>query len=534
MTTSLADVFSGYLDLRWRLDPVEATFAGLHDFAGDFARYDAGSVREHLAALRSYTAALEQAETASLDEEIDRTAALHDARHWLLVLDRERPFAFNPAFHLSHALNGLHLLLARSAQDPPRRAAALLERLRALPDFLARAVDALTEPANPLVALGSSMLPGGVALVREGLDDPSVDLSTLDPSELAEARGAAVDALLAFGDALALMQEDAGDKFAIGRDLFDRKLHTAHMIQDNADELLRYGEALRAEAQAELERIAGEIEPGEGGGADWREVVARLREDVPRHTQALDEYLGDLRAARDFTVERGLMQVTDAPVDVVATPGFLRTMIPFAAYQGPGPFEERQRGRFFVTLPADGESRRLECRAERPSTVLHEGVPGHHQQIGVANGLPGIMRRVLATPVAREGWALYCESLMADEGFLASPGERLFHAHHLLWRALRVILDVQLHTKGMSVLAAARLLRDELGFTEVAAAAEAARYCAYPTYQLCYAVGRRDILQLRDDVRRARGSDFSLAAFHDELLGYGGLPTALARWGMGV
>jgi uncharacterized protein (DUF885 family) len=86
----------------------------------------------------------------------------------------------------------------------------------------------------------------------------------------------------------------------------------------------------------------------------------------------------------------------------------------------------------------------------------------------------------------------------------------------------------------MPVVEAARLLRDELGFTEASAAAEVARYCAYPTYQLCYAVGRRDILRLRDDARRARGSDFSLASFHDELLGYGGLPTALARWGMGL
>jgi uncharacterized protein (DUF885 family) len=530
VTPSLKDVFDGYMDLRWRLDPVEATFAGLHQLAGEFARYDAESVREQLAALRSYTSALEEVEADTLDEEIDRTAALHDARHWILLFERERPFAFNPAFHLSHALNGLHLLLARGAQDPPRRAAELLQRLRAIPDFLIRAVDALTEPARPLIALGSSMIPGGVALIRDGLDDGAIDLSALDPAELAEARAAAVQALMEFGDALALMEEDAGDGFAIGRELFDRKLHTAHMIRDNADQLLRYGEQLRAESTAQLERIASEIDPGAG----WRDVLARLRKDVPDSDSALDEYCATLREARDFTVSRGLMTVTDAPVDAEPTPGFLRTMIPFAAYQGPGTFEEEQRGRFFVTLPVDGEVRSVECHAARPSTVLHEGVPGHHQQITVANRLPGIMRRVLATPAAREGWALYCESLMAEEGFLSSPGERLFHAHHLLWRALRVILDVKLHTKGMPVADAARLLRDELGFTDVAAAAEVARYCAYPTYQLCYAVGRRDILQLRDDARRARGSDFSLSDFHDELLSYGGLPTGLARGGLGV
>ena len=530
MSQSLADVFDGYMDLRWRLDPVEATFAGRHELAGEFGRYDAVSVREQLAALRSYTAALEEVEADSLEEEIDRTAALHDARHWILLFERERPFAFNPAFHLSHALNGLHLLLARGSQDPARRAAELLQRLRALPHFLISAVDALTKPARPLVALGSSMIPGGIALIRDGLDDAPVDLSTLDPAELAEARAAAVQALLEFGDALALMDEEAGDAFAIGRELFDRKLHTAHMIRDNADELLRYGEQLRAEAQADLARIASEIEPG----ADWHDVLARLKKDVPECDRALEEYEGALRATREFTATRQLMRVTDAVVEVERTPGFLRTMIPFAAYQGPGAFEEEQRGRFFVTLPADGEARVLECRAERPSTVLHEGVPGHHQQITVANRLPGIMRRVLATPAAREGWALYCESLLAEEGFLSTPGERLFHAHHLLWRALRVILDVKLHTKGMAVAEAARLLRDELGFTEAVAAAEVARYCAYPTYQLCYAVGRRDILKLREDARRARGSDFSLAAFHDELLSYGGLPIALARWGMGL
>jgi uncharacterized protein (DUF885 family) len=530
VTRSLQDVFDGYMDLRWRLDPVEATFAGMHELAGEFARYDVDSVREQLAALRSYTAALEEVEADTLDEEIDRTAALHDARHWILLFERERPFAFNPAFHLSHALNGLHLILARGSQDPARRAGQLLQRLRALPDFLIRAVDALTEPARPLIALGSSMVPGGVALIREGLDDGAVDLSELDRNELAEAREGAVQALLEFSDALALMEEDAGENFAIGRELFDRKLHTAHMIRDSADELLRYGERLRAEATAELERIAAEVDPD----AHWRDVLARLRGDVPESGSALDEYCVALGAARDFTTSRGLMTVTDAPVEVEPTPGFLRMMIPFAAYQGPGTFEESQRGRFFVTLPAAGEARGVESRAERPSTVLHEGVPGHHQQITVANRLPGIMRRVLATPAAREGWALYCESLMAEEGFLSTPGERLFHAHHLLWRALRVILDVKLHTRKMPVADAARLLRDELGFTDMAAAAEVARYCAYPTYQLCYAVGRRDILRLRDDARRARGANFSLSAFHDELLSYGGLPTALARWGMGL
>jgi uncharacterized protein (DUF885 family) len=521
---------NGYLDLRWRMNPVEATFHGLTDFDGLFASYDDASVREQLDALASYENAIEEAEAETLSEEIDRTAVLHALRHDLLVLGRERPFARNPAYHLWHAVNGIFLLLTRQGGSVERRGAALLARLEALPAFLDTAVTVLTQPDAVFTGMAASIIEPAIALVRDGLDDPALDLSMVEPLDLEHARAGAIEALESFGDAIARMQEDAGDHFAIGRDLFDRKLHTAHMIADNADELLRFGERLRAMAIEELETIAAEIDPG----ATWQDVVLRLRADVPSRESALDEYRAAMEASRDFTVARGLMPVPEAPLEVMPTPDFLRPLIPLAAYQGPGAFDAEQRGLFFVTLPEDGESWRAHCRAELPSTALHEGVPGHHLQMVIGNRLASVPRRVLSTPAAREGWALYCESLMSETGFLDSPGERLFQAHHLLWRAIRVILDVSLHTMGMSVEEAAAQLRDELGFEPHIAEAEAKRYCAYPTYQLCYAVGRRDILALRDDLREARPEEFTLPAFHAELLEYGAMPTVLARWGMGL
>ena len=530
MTGTLGGVLEGYLDLRVRIDPVEGTFVGRHEMDGALPSYDEGAVHAQAASLRSYTLALEEAETASLEDEIDRTAALHDARHLLLVLEREKPFTRDPSLHLAQALGGLHLLMLRSAQDPPRRAAALLQRLVALPDYLRVADEALTHPAQPMVALASSMLPGGIALVREGLDDPSVDLSSLDAAELSAARTAAVEALRGFEAALTRMADRADAPFAIGRDLFDRKLHTAHLIRDGADELLRYGSRLGEEALERLREASAAVAPG----ADWRDVATRLREDMPPADGALEAYADAVRAAREFTVSRALMHVTDAAVRVMPTPGFLRALVPFVAYQGPGAFDADQHGTLFVTLPQDGAAWRTTCRAELPSMVLHEAVPGHHQQVAIANGLERPIRRVLGTPAAREGWASYCETLMHEHGYLATPAERFFHAYHLLWRALRIVLDVSLHTKRMSVAEAATRLRDELGLEPVAAAAEVARCCARPTEASCYAVGRRDVLQLREDARRVRGAAFTLAGFHDELLRHGALPTPLARWGMGL
>jgi hypothetical protein len=240
VTGTLPGIFDGYLDLYWRMHPEEASHAGRHELDGMYSRFDAESLRAQIAALTSYTLVLEEAPADSLAEEIDRTAVLQDARHQLLILERERPFARNPAYHLTLALSGIHLLLARNDEDPPRRAAALLERLRALPEFLASAAQTVTEPARPLVALASAMVPGGLSLIQSGLDDEAVDLSSLDPAELATARDGAIAALRTFSDELVALEENARDGgFAIGRDLFDRKLHTAHLIRENAEELLR-------------------------------------------------------------------------------------------------------------------------------------------------------------------------------------------------------------------------------------------------------------------------------------------------------
>ena len=528
MIGSLADVLEGYLDLRWRINPVEGTYVGRHEFDSELPRLDSASLHDYAAALRSYTASLEEAEAGSLDDEIDRTAALHAARHDLLVLEREKPHTRDPSYALLHALNAIHLLLVRQSGETTRRSAALLARVQALPRFLDEAAAALTEPRSVFFDTARSMVVGGVTLLRDALT-PS-ELPGVNATALAEARDGAIDALHRYADALALMEPRGDEGAGIGRDLFDLKLHTAHMIRENADELLRFGERLRADAIAELERLAKVLRPD----ASWRDLVRELREDTPTRESALEEYRRAMRAAHEFTVDRDLVTVPDGELVVTPTPEFLRALIPFAAYQGPAAFDGDSRGTFFVTLPRPGEPWRLHCRSELPSTALHEGVPGHHLQIVTASRLPRVVRRVLASPAAQEGWALYCENLMAEQGFISDPAVHFFQVHHLLWRALRVILDVSLHTKGLSVDKAAALLRDELALEEGPARAEAVRYCAFPTYQLCYALGRRDILRLRDDARQARGAAFSLRAFHDELLTYGALPTPLARWGMGL
>src|SRR5881227_4452093 len=124
--------------------------------------------------------------------------------------------------------------------------------------------------------------------------------------------------------------------------------------------------------------------------------------------------------------------------------------------------------------------------------------------------------------------------MLGEEGFSRPEEGRSLQRVHLLWRATRILLDVGLHTRGMTFEQAAEHMTTHLRVDRANAEAEVRRYCAEPAQPLCYAVGRREILELRKDFRAARGARFTLRDFHDALLRYGGLPVALIRWGLGL
>jgi uncharacterized protein (DUF885 family) len=104
----------------------------------------------------------------------------------------------------------------------------------------------------------------------------------------------------------------------------------------------------------------------------------------------------------------------------------------------------------------------------------------------------------------------------------------------LLWRAVRILIDVGLHTRELPVDRAVDMLVDRVGVDRASAEREVRLCCASPTYQTCYAAGKRELVALRDDVRAAAGERFALRDFHDAVLGYGGIPFSMMRWRLGL
>jgi uncharacterized protein (DUF885 family) len=165
-----------------------------------------------------------------------------------------------------------------------------------------------------------------------------------------------------------------------------------------------------------------------------------------------------------------------------------------------------------------------------PVTALHEAYPGHHLQLVYANTVGSLPRKLGAfvSTLFIEGWAFYCEELMEQLGYIDQPLQRLGRLSDQLWRAARIILDVSLHTKNMSVEEGISFMVDRCGLERSNALAEVRRYTATPTQPMSYLMGKLEIVKLIDEYK-VRHPEASLKQVHDAVLSCGSLPPRLMR-----
>ncbi|HEY5386504.1 MAG TPA: DUF885 domain-containing protein, partial [Thermoleophilia bacterium] len=326
---------------------------------------------------------------------------------------------------------------------------------------------------------------------------------------------------------------------AAGRPVIEDILRWEHVLDDTPEELARYGRSVLAETKDAMEEVAMGL-----GYGDAASAVAAVQADHPAPDGLIDAYRRAVEAARAHVVARGIATVPPGEeLVVMATPTYLRSLLPFAAYDPPGPYDSRQLGFYYVTPPRDGlagpeleAALRSHPRVSLATTGVHEAYPGHHLQLVSSNRAATLARRIAHIPnggnILVEGWAFYCEELMEREGFLADPAVRLMRLNDQVWRACRVVIDIELHLGIMDLPAAVDYLSAEAHMNRYEAELECRRYAGEPGQAMSYLLGKREVLRLAAEFGRQRGG--SLRDFHDGLLGWGCLPPAVIAWGMGL
>ena len=344
--------------------------------------------------------------------------------------------------------------------------------------------------------------------------------------------GGAADAGAAYARLAAFLEQEllpaAGDVDAVGRDLYALQSRRFLGATIDIDETYEWGIEELARMVAEQEAIAREIKPG----ASVAEAIAFLDGDPSRKLHGTEA----LKAWMQETSDRAVAELAGTQFDI---PDEIRTLECLIALT--------QEGGIYYTGPSDDFSRPGRMWWSVPegvtefdtwrelTTVYHEGVPGHHLQIGQAvvnRGKLNTWRRQLAgTSGHAEGWALYAERLMQGLGYLDDPADRLGMLDGQRMRAARVVLDIGVHLGKQRPDGegpwtgeyALEFLRSNVNMNEGFVRFEVNRYLGWPGQAPSYKVGQRIWEQLRDDAARRAGDAFDIREFHRRALDLGGV-----------
>jgi len=347
--------------------------------------------------------------------------------------------------------------------------------------------------------------------------------------QLADAAEQAADAYGRFGDFLEHeLAPAAREEDAVGRELYSLLSRRFLGATIDLDETYEWGiEELRRMVE-EQTRIANEILPG----ASVEEAIAHLEQDESRKLHGRDELQRWMQQLSDTAVEELSRTHFEIPEPVKA----LECMIaptPGGAIYYTGPTDDFSRpGRMWWSIPEGVDS--FDTWRET-TTVYHEGVPGHHLQIGQAvynRAQLNSWRRLLAgTSGHAEGWALYAERLMEELGYLDDPADRLGMLDGQRMRAARVVLDIgvhlgKIHPETGEVWTsedAFAFMRKNVNMNDGFVQFEVNRYLGWPGQAPSYKVGQRIWEQIRDEVKAREGEAFSNKAFHKRALDLGGV-----------
>jgi uncharacterized protein (DUF885 family) len=516
--------------------PVAATQLGDHRFDHRLGEHSADALRRQEGQFRQALRELDAMDTSTFgpDAAVDHTVVVRLARSFLREIEPLRTHEHSPGTYVDECLGGVFLLLVRDFAPFPTRMKAVLGRLREIPRVLAEAkgslVPELVPPVWAEMALDSATHGRQLFTILV----PLLALRTpwLFPQVLLASRRAAA----AIGDYARFLRSDVIPKargdFAIGQALFEEMLHDQHLLDLSADELLATGQRLYDETQRSMDELARKLSPGKTA----REILDEAKTHHPEPGDLLNAYRREVTRARAFVVEHDIATIpAGESLRVEPTPAYLRGVLPYAAYMAPGLLDAKQEGIFLVTPVsprASAQAREAKLRghndAKLPITALHESYPGHHLQLVHANRAATLPRKLASalSSVFVEGWAFYCEELMEQLGFLNDPVQPLARRKDQLWRAARIILDVSLHTRGMTVEEGVAFLVDRVGLEPADALAEVRRYTQSPTQPMSYLIGKLEILKFIDAYKARRPGE-TMREMHDTILACGSLPPKL-------
>lgn len=543
-----------FIDEFGRYSPVSATQLGDHRFDAELDDMSADGRARTLAWAKAMLAELQAIDHAQLSRanQVDAAMLENQLRQGIWSEERYRDWSWDPLVYTQLTGQAIYGLLAREFAPLPQRLAAVTGRLEKLPRLLEQTRANLVPERVSAIHAETAVRqnPGVLSLVDELVVPQLGQLPEAERTRLERAIAAARTAVQAHQQWLEkeLLPKAKGE-FRIGRELYDEKLAFALMSPLSREEIRRRAESELVATRAKMYEVARTVLAGREGApptpadptpeqqqAALKAALELAASERPPRAGVVDLARETLRETTEFVRAKGFITVPDEPLQIILMPEFQRG-IAVAYCDSPGPLDKGQSTFYAVSpIPEDWTDTQVDSFLREYNTrsianlTIHEAMPGHYLQIAHSNRYPSTLRAMLGSGPFIEGWAVYTERVMQEQGFRADdPLMRLVQLKWYLRTITNAIIDSAIHVDGMTRDEAMKLMV-EAGFQEEREAAGKWVRAQLTSAQLStYFVGYQEHADMRAEAERRAGAKFDIRRYHDTVLSFGSPPVRFVR-----
>ncbi len=538
--------FDDYLERLFQLRPVEATYLGDHRFDDQLDDLRAEALAKFDEFLRDTLERLPQGvdySKLSRDHQIDYEIFEHELRKRLWLSEHFDPFVNDPRSYNTYISDSVFLLLTQSTLPKPRNLRNAARRIQAIPRIVDAAQANLQNPPKSLTEVAIRQNRGAIAFYEKGIFEIAGETPGL--GELAEPCQQAVKSLKEYQ---AFLEEqllpNAKGEWRIGKAQFVQKLAYELNLDQPADEVFASAQAEAKRVRQEMAVIARQLwsrfypkqplPPDDPNGQ--QQLIATVLDRLDQEHGKVEALVQDANATvsklKQFIQSESILTLPEPDrCQLIEMPEFQRGFS--VAYLNPAPALDPKANSFYAISPppSDWDANRVESFLREYNSYMlqilsiHEAYPGHYVQLDYGNRHPSKIRRVLSSGVFAEGWAVYTEQMMLDQGYGEGDlGLRLQQLKFYLRAVVNAILDHRMHCQEMSDEEAYELLTRVAFQTEGEALGKIQRAKQSSCQLSTYFVGRMAFYQLRQTIQREMGDRFDLGKYHEAVLSHGTLP----------
>ena len=547
-------VSSHYLDEMVAFSPVGATQLGDHRFDSRLDDVSAGARAANAAVAKRILDDLSKIDATKLSRphQVDALLLRRDLQYTVWQIEVLQEWKWNPLLYTGISGSSVYGLMARDFAPAAQRVNNAAARLAELPRFLSQVREVLEPARVPKIHAETAIKqnPGVLSLIDQFI---MPQLASLPEADQTRIKGIISKARTAVSQHQIWLEKrllpEAKGEFRVGATVYDAKLKFALASPLTRQDIRGRAEDALANTRVEMYGIARTVLKGRSSApplperpspAEQRAAIAAALEIAYAERPARDKVFETARGAVDdatrFVRNKDIVTVYDDPLEIIPMPEFQRG-VAVAYCDPPGPLDKGLKTYYAVSpIPDDWNNEQVRSFLREYNTrgihemTLHEAMPGHYLQLMHSSRYKSPLRAVLGSGTFVEGWAIYGERVMMEQGYMNSdPFMRLINLKTYLRSVANAILDQAVHVDGMTRDAAMQLMTRDTFQEEREAAGKWVRaqltFAQLPTYF----VGFQEHWALRQEARTRWGEQFALKRYHNTVLSYGSPPVRYVR-----